>query len=145
VTAVVVPLRRRHRCGLQFPQPVHLSPDPNYATQREDETELADGALTSTCSIGGSIHGARLPHGGDLPPVSNWWKISHRFRPQSPWSTPHRFCAGFWSEHRHRTPTEVRIRGGAMRRSQRTNDFALLLAILALAFGVCVRQRGGGT
>jgi hypothetical protein len=32
-----------------------------------------------------------------------------------------------------------------MRRSPRTDDFALLLAILALAFGVRVRKRGGGT
>jgi hypothetical protein len=77
--------------------------------------------------------------------VSNWWKISRRFRPKLPRSTLHRFCAGFSSEHRHRTPTEVRIRGGAMRRSPRTDDFALLLAILVLAFGVRVRKRGGGT
>jgi hypothetical protein len=32
-----------------------------------------------------------------------------------------------------------------MRRSLRTDDFVLLLAILALAFGVRVRKRGGGT
>jgi hypothetical protein len=39
----------------------------------------------------------------------------------------------------------VRIYGGATRRSLRTDDFALLLAILALAFGVRERKRGGRT